>query len=116
MLLEKYIKPIGKNQFQIDKLFTRIYTLMKESNTDMNIDAEQFKKLNAFLTYFFPFLDMDQKELNKNNADLLIRYVVLLIDALLKGENLYKKRHMILPDGKVLCSSDTTELMSNITL
>jgi len=89
---------------------------MKESNTDMNIDAEQFKKLNAFLTYFFPFLDMDQKELNKNNADLLIRYVVLLIDALLKGENLYKKRHMILPDGKVLCSSDTTELMSNITL
>ncbi|MCP5050897.1 MAG: ATP-dependent Clp protease ATP-binding subunit [bacterium] len=82
----------------------------------MNIQYSHLKKLNSFLLYFFPHLDFERKDLDQDNADRLIRYMVVIIDTLLKGENLYKKRNMILPEGKTFFTRDIVDLMSNINL
>lgn len=82
----------------------------------MNIQIDQFKKLNAFLVYFFPHLEVEKKDINKKSADQLIRCIAFIIDTLMKGENLYKKRNLILSDGQTFFSGKTVSLLSNINL
>lgn len=82
----------------------------------MNIQISHLKKLNSFLDYFFPQLDFKKKELNKDDADQLLYYLVLIIDTLVKSENLYKKRNLILPDNKSFFTKETVPLMENINL
>lgn len=82
----------------------------------MNIQYNQFKRLDAFLLYFFPQFNFNRRELDKENCDLLIRYLVTIVDTLLKGENLYKKRNLILPEGKSFFTGDIVDLMANINL
>ncbi|MFC2145975.1 AAA family ATPase [Acidobacteriota bacterium] len=82
----------------------------------MNIQYNQFKKLDSFLTYFFPQLEINQKELNQENSERLILYLVIIIDTLVKGENMYKKRNLMLPEGKSFFTTDIVDLMMNINL
>ncbi len=82
----------------------------------MNIQYSQFKKLNSFLLYFFPDLDFERRELDQENTDILIQYLAIVTDALFKGENLYKKRNLILPEGKSFFTRDIVDLLSNISL
>lgn len=82
----------------------------------MNIQYNQFKKLDALLTYFFPQLELDQKELNQENSERLIHYLVIIIDTLVKGENMYKKRNLMLPEGKSFFTTDIVDLMMNTNL
>jgi ATP-dependent Clp protease ATP-binding subunit ClpC len=82
----------------------------------MNIQYNQFKKLDSFLTYFFPQLELNQKELNQENSERLIHYLVIIIDTLVKGENMYKKRNLMLPEGKSFFTTDIVDLMMNINL
>jgi ATP-dependent Clp protease ATP-binding subunit ClpA len=82
----------------------------------MNIQYNQFKKLDALLTSFFPQLEQTQMELNQENCEQLIHYLVIIIDTLVKGENLYKKRNLMLPEGKPFFTNDIVELMLNINL
>lgn len=82
----------------------------------MNIQYNHLKRLNSFLSYFFPGVDLGGKDLDQEGAEALIHHLVIIIDSLLKGENLYKKRNMILPDGKSFFIHDQVELMANINL
>jgi hypothetical protein len=82
----------------------------------MNIQYNQFKKLDILLTSFFPQLAQTQMELNQENCEQLIHYLVIIIDTLVKGENLYKKRNLMLPEGKSFFTKDIVELMLNINL
>ncbi|MGD2088211.1 MAG: AAA family ATPase [Candidatus Aminicenantes bacterium] len=82
----------------------------------MNIQYSQFKKLDSLLTIFFPQLEFNQKELTQENSERLIHYLVIIIDTLLKGENMYKKRNLMLMEGKSFFTTDIVELMMNINL
>jgi ATP-dependent Clp protease ATP-binding subunit ClpC len=82
----------------------------------MNIQYSHLKKLSSFLSYFFPNLDFNKKDLNQAESDRLIRYLALIIDTLLKGENLYKKRNFIIPEGKSFFTRDIIDLLGNISL
>ncbi len=90
---------------------------MKEKvKIKMNIQIDQYKKLNAFLAYFFPQLDFNRKDVDKKNSDRLIRYLAIVIDTLLKGENLYKKKNLILPEGMSFFTTDPIDLMAAVNL
>jgi len=82
----------------------------------MNIQYNQLKKIDTFLSYFFPQLNFGLRELDRPNSERLIGYLTIIIDTLIKGENLYKKRNFILPEGKSLFSADIIDLMQNISL
>lgn len=82
----------------------------------MNIQFTQFKKLNTFLETFSPQLEVEKNELNKADSEKLIRSLVFIIDGLIKAENLYKKRNLILPNGRSFFSGDVVEVMTNINL
>ncbi|MCU0287268.1 MAG: ATP-dependent Clp protease ATP-binding subunit [Acidobacteria bacterium] len=82
----------------------------------MNIQFNQFKKLSTFLETFSQQLEIEKNELNKTDAEKLIRSLVFIIDGLIKAENLCKKRNLILPNGRSYFSSDTMEVMTNINL
>lgn len=82
----------------------------------MNIQFSQFKKLSALLSSVNPLYDGDKDELNKSSAEKYIRQLVFLIDALIKAENLHKKRNLILPEGRSFFTGNIMELMANINL
>lgn len=82
----------------------------------MNIQFSQFKKLNSFLETFCPPLEVEKNELTKSSSEKLIRSLVYIIDALIKAENLHKKRNLILPGGRSFFSGDVVEVMTNINL
>jgi len=80
----------------------------------MNVQFSALTRVNSFLSCFVPGADFEKHELTDKNADALIRYLVLIVDALLKSENLYKKRNLVLPEGKFFFTADITELMSTV--
>jgi ATP-dependent Clp protease ATP-binding subunit ClpC len=82
----------------------------------MNIQIGQFKKLSSFLAAFVSPVDWENQELSKVEAEKLIRTLVFIIDSLLKAENLYKKRNLILPDGRSFFTGDIIGVMTNINL
>ncbi len=82
----------------------------------MNAQIGQFKKLIALLTSLNPQLELDNKELNKDNSEEFIRRAICILDALFKAENLNKKRNLILPEGRNFFSAGLVEMMNNINL
>lgn len=82
----------------------------------MNILVSQFKRLNSFFMPFFPLMDSDKKDFNKNDCIRLIRSLVYSLDALIKSENLYKKRNLIFPEGRSFFTGNIVEVMDNINL
>ncbi len=82
----------------------------------MNIQLSQFKKLNSFLAGFASDVEPEKNELTKSSTEKLIRSLVYIIDSLLKAENLYKKRNLILPDGRSFFTADIVAVMTNINL
>ncbi|MCP4154995.1 MAG: ATP-dependent Clp protease ATP-binding subunit [bacterium] len=82
----------------------------------MNIQFNQFKKLHSFLLSFSPELDFEKSELNKENSEKLIAYLAYIIDALFKGENLQKKRNLILPETRSFFSENVEDVLANINL
>ena len=81
----------------------------------MEIQFDRLKKVNNFLTFFFPHLEVE-RELNRKNAEIFVYYFSFILDALIKSENLYKKRHVELPEGKDFFSPQFTTLMENAIL
>lgn len=63
-----------------------------------------------------PQLELENKELTKESSERLIRSLAYIIDALVKAENLYKKRNLILPEGRSFFTGDVVEVLSNINL
>ena len=80
----------------------------------MGVQLGNLKNLSSFLSFFFPKLDFEKKEFNKKNSEQLVICIIYIIDALIKGENLYYKRNLILPDGKNFFPGKIIDVMGNI--
>ncbi len=82
----------------------------------MNVQFNNLIKLNNFLAYFAPQTNFEKREMTQENSEKLIQYLMIIIDALIKSENFYKKRNLILPEGKGFFPDDITEVMANINI
>ncbi|MGE5344122.1 MAG: AAA family ATPase [Candidatus Omnitrophota bacterium] len=82
----------------------------------MDIQFEQLKKLNTFLSCFFPNEEFDKIVLNAATADRMIFFLASAMDALIKGENLYKKRNMMIPENHSFFTREPFDLLSHINL
>lgn len=92
------------------------YELSREPTGSMNIQIENYKKLNHFLKGIFPYLDLSKPELSKTRTDELVHAIVTVIDVLAKCENLYENRNIILPRHQGFFSENTVDLMENISI
>ncbi len=81
----------------------------------MEIQFDRLKKVNFFLSFFFPDLEV-KRELSRKNAEIFVYYFSFILDTLVKAENLHKKRHLELPEGRDFFSPQFTELMENAAL
>ena len=81
----------------------------------MEIQFDRLKRVNTLLSFFFPDLEVE-RELNRKNAEIFVYYFSFILDALIKAENLYKKRHIELPDGRDFFSPQFIALMENAIL
>lgn len=82
----------------------------------MNIQFGNLKKINGILSCLAPRVNFEKKELNKKNSEKLIQYITYILDALIKSECLYKRRHLILPEGKDFFPGDIIDILSNINV
>lgn len=82
----------------------------------MNIQIENYRKLNAFLTVLFPGLDLTKTDLNQTKTDDLVRAIVFAIDILAKSENLTEGRNILLPRQRSFFSDNVVDLMENISV
>jgi ATP-dependent Clp protease ATP-binding subunit ClpC len=80
----------------------------------MNIQFENLKNIKSILDSLFPKLELEKSELDKNSIEKLIYYLIYIIDALLKAENLYQKRNFSLDDGVSFFNRDIIGTMKNI--
>ncbi len=76
----------------------------------------QWKQMALFFSNIFPDLKLEKKELNKENAETVIRCLVFLLDALLKAENAALKKNFAWGPNKKIFARDTVSLMENIIL
>lgn len=74
----------------------------------------QFARMDLFLSIFLPDFKFEKREFNKENSDRLIFYIVHVLDALFKAENLARKKNFQLPAGKVFFSDDILQNLENI--
>lgn len=74
----------------------------------------QFGRMGLFLSIFLPDFKFEKSEFNKENSDRLIFFIVSVLDALFKAENLARKKNFQLPAGKVFFSNDILQTLENI--
>lgn len=74
----------------------------------------QFGRMGLFLSIFLPDFKFDKREFNKENSERLIFFIVSVLDALFKAENLARKKNFQLPAGKVFFSNDILQTLENI--
>ena len=75
----------------------------------------QFGRMGMFLAIFLPDFKFEKREFNKENSDRLIFYVIHILDALFKAENLARKKNFQLPAGKAFFYNDILQVLENIT-
>jgi len=80
----------------------------------MNIQISNLKKTFTYLSFFFPELNFNQKELSQSGSEKLINYLVLIIDALIKSENLHNKRNLHLGEDRSFFAHNPVHIMENI--
>ncbi|MCX6558617.1 MAG: AAA family ATPase [Candidatus Aminicenantes bacterium] len=73
----------------------------------------QFARLSQFLSVFLPDFKFEKREFNKENADLLLINMVVVLDGLFKAENLFRKKNFQLPAGKTFFSGDIFQMLEN---
>ena len=74
----------------------------------------QFARMGSFLAIFLPDFKFEKREFNKENSDRLIFFIVSVLDALFKAENLSRKKNFQIPAGKVFFSGDILQTLENI--
>ncbi len=74
----------------------------------------QFGRMGLFLSIFLPDFKFEKREFNKENSDQLIYYIVSVLDALFKAENLARKKNLQLPAEKVFFGNDVLHTLANI--
>ena len=73
----------------------------------------QFARLSQFLSVFSPDFKFEKREFNKENADLLLVNMIVVLDGLFKAENLSRKKNFQLPAGKTFFSGGIFQLLEN---
>jgi ATP-dependent Clp protease ATP-binding subunit ClpC len=82
----------------------------------MDIQFGQLKNVMFFLSSFHPQLTVKKRELTKKNFQSLLFYFSHIVDTLLKAENLYQRKNIILPAGKGFFPDQLPGILGNIIL
>ena len=80
----------------------------------MDTHFGQFGRMSQFFAVFSPDFNFEKRDFNKENADLLLRYIIYALDGLFKAENLAQKKNFQLAAGKTFFSSDIFQLLENV--
>lgn len=80
----------------------------------MNIQFTQYEKVITYLALFYPHVDFTFKDLNKRDSEKVLTYLFHILDALFKGENFYKKRNLVLPEGGSFFPGNSVGIIENI--
>jgi ATP-dependent Clp protease ATP-binding subunit ClpC len=74
----------------------------------------QYGRMSLFLAIFLPDFKFEKREFNKENSDYLISYLIRVLDALFKAENLSRKKNFQLPAGKTFFTSEVLPALENV--
>jgi ATP-dependent Clp protease ATP-binding subunit ClpC len=69
--------------------------------------------MSQFFAVFFPDFKFEKRDLNKENADVLLWRCIQILDGLFKAENLARKKNFQPPAGKSFFSSDIFDWLEN---
>ncbi len=82
----------------------------------MNKFFNTLSNLNDILSVFFPKLKTSRLEFNEKNSKMLLFKLILIIDAITKSENLYKKRNIFLLENNYWLNLDPIKSLERIAL
>jgi ATP-dependent Clp protease ATP-binding subunit ClpA len=80
----------------------------------MEANFNQYPRLAMFLSVFAPDFKTDKRDFNQENADRLIAYLVHVMDALFKAENLGRRKNFQLAPGKTFFPDDILAVLENL--
>ena len=80
----------------------------------MDPHFSQYPRMGMFLAIFLPDFKLEKREFNKENADRLILYLVGVLDALFKAENLARRKNFQLAPGKTFFPDDILPALENV--
>jgi ATP-dependent Clp protease ATP-binding subunit ClpC len=105
-----------KNQFRLTfRVWVNIINA-SESKPERMMDTHlgQFERMGQFFSISFPDFRFEKRDFNKENADLLLRHIISMLDGLFKAENLAQKKNFQLATGKSFISNDIFQLLENV--
>ena len=79
----------------------------------MDTHFGHYGRMGQFFTVFFPDFKFEKRDLNKENADVLLWRCIQILDGLFKAENLARKKNFQLPAGKSFFSNDIFDWLEN---
>lgn len=82
----------------------------------MGIQFSELKKINTFISFLYPKVNFEKRDFNRKNCEMLVQALFFMLDALIKSENLYKKRNLILPEDKSYLTDNLIFQMENLNL
>ncbi|HEX7502460.1 MAG TPA: AAA family ATPase, partial [Acidobacteriota bacterium] len=74
----------------------------------------QYARLGTFLAIFLPDFRLEKREFNKENADRLVLFLAVALDALFKAENLARRKNFQLAPGKTFFPEDILPALENV--
>ncbi len=80
----------------------------------MDTHFGQFARMSQFFTVFFPDFKFEKRDFSKENADLLLRRCLYILDGLFKAENLARKKNFQPASGKSFFSGDIFQSLENV--
>jgi ATP-dependent Clp protease ATP-binding subunit ClpC len=80
----------------------------------MDSNFGQFPRLGVFLAIFLPDFKLEKREFNKENADRLLSFLAVVLDALFKAENLARRKNFQLAPGKTFFPEDILPSLENV--
>ncbi len=82
----------------------------------MNKIFNTMVNLNEIITVFFPKLKIEKLEFNEKNAKTLLYKLIHIVDAIIKAENLYKKRNIYLIEKDYWLNPSPVRALERIAL
>ncbi|MEI6613723.1 MAG: hypothetical protein WCL37_02385, partial [Chrysiogenales bacterium] len=80
----------------------------------MDTHFGQYVRMGKFFAIYFPDFKFEKRDFNKENADLLLLYIIYTLDGLLLAENLAQKKNFQLAAGKSFFSNDIFQKLENV--
>jgi ATP-dependent Clp protease ATP-binding subunit ClpC len=79
----------------------------------MDPNFSQYSRMGMFLAIFLPDFKLEKRDFNKENADRLLLYLAVVLDALFKAENLARRKNFQLAPGKTFFPEDILPALEN---